>query len=315
MRSTSIIILVAAIVLGLFAVIGVRGVMMARGGGASGPKVAMTTVVIARKPLEFGNELSVESLQEKEWPADAVPEGSFTKIDEVVGAERRVALRSIAVGEPVLKEKVSGFGGRAALSQVIAEGYRAVAVRISDVSGAGGFILPGDKVDVLLTYAPTGGQTDMVTNILLQNTRVLAIDQEADESTGGAIVAKAATIEVKPEDAQRIALASTVGTLSLSLRNIGAADTDETTEPNRTIRVKDLGPAQTEEQKAVVRATASPYATMNVIRGVEPSKASVIRDGGRTSSLGAATSATSRQAASSTAAVSSTLKIAAPTGD
>lgn len=313
MRNTSLIILVAAIVLGLFAVIGVRGVMQSR--GAVDAKVEMTTVVVARKALEFGNELSAESLQEREWPAGAVPEGSFAKIDEVVGAERRVALRSIAVGEPVLKEKVSGFGGRAALSQVIAEGYRAVAVRISDVSGAGGFILPGDKVDVLLTLSVTNNRLDTVTNILLQNIRVLAIDQEADESTGGAIVAKAATIEVLPEDAQRIALATNIGTLSLSLRNTSGEEAVDA-KLNKSIRVKDLGPAMTEEQKSVVRATVSPYATMNVIRGVEPTRANVPREGsGRQSSLGSSTAALRQGAAASTASMSNALKVTAPTGE
>ncbi|MFZ5618240.1 MAG: Flp pilus assembly protein CpaB [Pseudomonadota bacterium] len=321
MRSTSIIVLVAAVILGLLAVAGVQAMLAARSAGDAA-KVAMTTVVVARKPLEFGNELSAESLQEREWPADAIPEGAFTKIDEVVGAERRVALRSIAVGEPVLKEKVSGFGGRAALSQVILEGYRAVAVRITDVSGAGGFILPGDRVDVLLTISPTNEKLDTLTNILLENVRVLAIDQEADESTGGAIVAKAATVEVKPEDAQRIALASTIGTLSLSLRNTLAAAESEKDAINRPIRYKDLGPALSEEKKAAPRAApVSPYATMNVTRGVESTKASVVREGSRSqashsqASLGAAASSLRTDAASSAEAAASTLKIAAPTGD
>lgn len=317
MRNTSIIVLVAAILLGLLAVAGVQGVLSARSGAAA--DVSMTTVVVARKPLEFGNELTIEALQEREWPANAVPEGSFAKIDEVVGAERRVALRSIAVGEPVLKDKVSGFGGRAALSQVIEEGYRAVAVRISDVSGAGGFILPGDRVDVLVTISPSGDRLDTLTNILLENVRVLAIDQEADESTGGAIVAQAATIEVKPDDAQRIALASTIGTLSLSLRNtLAVADDAEKPAASRPIRYKDLGPAVSEEVKAVIRSAPapSPYATMNVTRGVESTKANVPREGGRPqASLGGSTSAARASAAGSAAAVSSTLKIAAPAGE
>jgi pilus assembly protein CpaB len=310
-------VLVAAIILGLLAVAGVQGVIGNR--AASPANVAMSTVVVARKQLEFGDELTAEALQEREWPADAMPEGSFAKIDEVVGSERRVALRSIAIGEPVVKEKVSGFGGRAALSQVIAEGFRAVAVRISDVSGAGGFILPGDRVDVLLTISPTNEKLDTLTNILLENVRVLAIDQEADESTGGAIVAQAATIEVKPDDAQRIALASTIGTLSLSLRNTLAASSDiEKNAVNKPILYKDLGPAIPEEKKAVIRATqpVSPYATMNVTRGVEQTRANVPREGGRPqASLGASTSGVRTSAAASAATVSSTLKIAAPAGE
>jgi pilus assembly protein CpaB len=316
MRNTSIIVLVAAIILGLLAVAGVQGVLSARGGDAA--KVSMTTVVVARKPLEFGNELAADALEEKQWPAEAVPEGSFTKIEEVVGTERRVALRSIAVGEPVLKEKVSGFGGRAALSQVIAEGYRAVAVRVTDVSGAGGFILPGDRVDVLSTISPTNEKLDTITNILLEDVRVLAIDQEADESTGGAIVAKAATIEVKPEDAQKIALASTIGTLSLSLRNtLALADAANDKAPaNRPIRYKDLGPAIDEAKKPVVRsAPVDPNATMNVIRGVEPTRASVPREGRAQASIGGSASGLHAGTSEGAAQIASTLKIVAPAGE
>lgn len=315
MRNTSIIVLVAAIILGLIAVAGVQGVLGRNAGNSA--SVATTTVVVARKPLEFGNELTADTLQEQTWPSNvAVPEGSFAKIDEVVGAERRVALRSIAVGEPVLKEKVSGFGGRAALSQVIEEGFRAVAVRISDVSGAGGFILPGDRVDVLLTVSPTNDKLDTLTNILLENVRVLAIDQEADESTGGAIVAQAATLEVKPDDAQRIALASTIGSLSLSLRNTLAAGEEEEDAPvNRPIKYKDLGPAIPEEKKAEMIRQApapSPYATMNVTRGVESTRANVPREGGRPQALLGGSTASMRAAAASSAASMSSAVSALP---
>jgi len=149
----------------------------------------------------------------------------------------------------------------------------------------------------------------------LQNIRVLAIDQEADESTGGAIVAKAATIEVLPEDAQRIALATNIGTLSLSLRNtMGEEAVDG--KLNKSIRVKDLGPAMTEEQKTVVRATVSPYATMNVVRGVESTRSSVPREGsGRQSSLGSSTTALRQDAAAATSSMSNALKLTAPAGE
>lgn len=282
MRNMSFVVLALAIVLGLIAVAGVRAFM---GQQTGAQKVAMTTVVVARKALEFGNEVTPDALEAKPWPANAIPAGAFQKIDEVIGTDRRVALRSIAVGEPVLKEKVSGFGGRAALSQVIQEGFRAVAVRVSDVSGAGGFILPGDRVDVLITVSPTNDRLDTVTNTLLENVRVLAIDQEADENKGGAIVAKAATIEVKPEDAQRIALASNIGTLSLSLRNMTSASAADAPS-SRPIRYKDLGPAAPEEKKVVAarprapKPQADPFATMNVTRGVEQTKAAVPRESG-----------------------------------
>jgi len=311
-------VLAAAIVLGLLAVVGVRGMLGARS-AASAP-VAMSTVVVARKALEFGTELSADALQEKEWPASAKPEGSFTKIDEVIGGDRRVALRSIAVGEPILKDRVSGFGGRAALSQVIEQGYRAVAVRITDVSGAGGFILPGDRVDVLLTVSPTNDKLDTITDILLENIRVLAIDQVADESTGGAIVAKAATLEVSPEHTQKIALASAVGTLSLSLRNtVQAAIDGEEAAPPRTIRFKDLGPAKPEAATAPApvrrAAPVDPNATMTVVRGVEQSRASVPREGGSRRSATGAPAALAGANAAPAAVGADRAKITAPAGE
>lgn len=316
MRNTSLIVLAAAIVLGIIAVFGVQALMNARSGGA-GASVELTTIVVARKALEFGDELSADTLEAKQWPATALPEGAFTSVEEVIGSERRVALRSIAVGEPVLKDKVSGFGGRASLSQVIEPGFRAVAVRVSDVSGAGGFILPGDRVDVVNTVSPTNEKVDTVTNILLPDVRVLAIDQEADESKGGAIVAKAATLEVTAEGAQKIALASTIGTLSLALRTMtNATDPAVEEKPTKVIRYKDLGVTPQDEKKESAARTGparSPYATMNVTRGVEQSRASVPIEGSRRqSSIGAAASGMRNATAAGAGRVATTVEAVTP---
>lgn len=302
MRLTSIIVLALAIAMGIVAVFGVRTMLQSNQQRTAqivaAPTVA-TTVVVARQQLEFGTQLQPELLKEIPWASAEKPEGSFTKISEVVGGERRVALRSMAPGELVLRDRISGFGGRATLSQIIEPGKRAMTIRVNDVSGAAGFILPGDRVDVMVTMQDGDDRRDTITNILMQDVRVLAIDQVADDSQEGAIVAKAATLEVGPEDAQRIALGSTVGSLSLSLRNLNPGDED-TSEGDaiatRTIRFKDLAqkPVSTPApRRAAVRRVNAPtpvssVTTMKVIRGVESSKVEVPKDSPTTSIISSA---------------------------
>lgn len=299
MRTTSIIVLAIAVVLGIIAVTGVRGIIANNQAPVAAQTAATTnnTVVVARQAFEFGTEIQPEMLREIPWAAEETPQGSFSSVSELLNGERRVALRSIAPGELVLRDKVSGFGGRATLSQIIEEGMRAITIRINDVSGAAGFILPGDRVDVLLTINPGGDNLSTINNILLEDVRVLAIDQIASESQEGAIVAKAATLEVEVEDAQRIVLASAMGSLSLTLRNVlASADEDESKKtPNRTIRYRDLSPNSSPTVRATGPRPPSPYTSMRVVRGTSASNASVLKDRGRpqSSSTGATNLSTS----------------------
>lgn len=301
MRLTSIIVLALAIAMGIVAVFGVRTMLQVnqRTAQTETAPIETTTVVVARQQLEFGTQLLPELLKEIPWASAEKPEGSFTKISEVVAGERRVALRSIAPGELVLRDRISGFGGRATLSQIIEPGKRAMTIRVNDVSGAAGFILPGDRVDVMVTVQDGDDRRDTITNILMQDIRVLAIDQVADDSQEGAIVAKAATLEVGPEDAQKIALGSTVGSLSLSLRNLTPGDEEsERSEAfeSRTIRFQDLGqkqasapaPRRAPVRRAKAPAPVSSVTTMKVIRGVEASKVEVPKDSQPTTIIGAA---------------------------
>jgi pilus assembly protein CpaB len=137
-------------------------------------------------------------------------------------------LSPIEPNEPVLSWKITGPGERATLSAVVDEGMRAMSISISDVHGVTGFVLPGDRVDFMLTR-------DGYTDILLQNIRILAIDQRADQPTSG----RTATVEVNTIDAQKLTLAQTAGTLSLALRAAGSV---EAAAPRR-ITMSDLGPA------------------------------------------------------------------------
>lgn len=194
------------------------------------PDVEMGTVVIATKPLRYGNRLAERQLREIEWPAKAIPEGAFRKINDVVnGKDRRVVLSSIEENEPVLEWKITGPGQRASLSALISDGMKAATIRVNDVLGVAGFVLPGERVDVLLTRTQAvevgddkAVQKNAFTDILLQNVRVLAVDQLADDRTENPAPAKAVTIEVDTRQAQKLALASTVGQLSLALRSAGS---------------------------------------------------------------------------------------------
>jgi pilus assembly protein CpaB len=198
------------------------------------PPAPERTIVVANRPLRFGDELSSSSLREQPWPSDALPAGAFGKIADLT-VEKRIVLMPIEVNEAVLASKITGPGQRATLSAVLPPGMKAVTVRVNDVQGVAGFVLPGDHVDVLLTRQ--GEKNFAATDVVAEDVPVLAIDQVADEKTDKPSVAKAVTLEVNVTDGQRIALAATVGTLSLLLRKAGElADGDA-----RRVTTTDLG--------------------------------------------------------------------------
>jgi pilus assembly protein CpaB len=197
--------------------------------------VASQTVVVAKQALRFGTELSASMLQEVPWPSDSLPSGAFAKIGDVLSGGRRVVLAAIEANEPVLALKITGSGQRATLSALVKPGMKAVTIRVNDVEGVGGFVLPGDHVDVVLTRQIDKGSA--TTQVVLQNTRVLAVDQVADERAVKAAVAKSVTLEVDTVEAQKLWLASSVGSLSLLLRKAG-----ETAEvKTRKVTLQDLG--------------------------------------------------------------------------
>lgn len=180
------------------------------------------TVVVATAPLRFGSLLTSDVLREVAWPEGAVPAGTFGAISAVVGDGKRVVLASIEPNEPILASKITGPGQRATLSAVIQPGMRAVTVRVNDVEGVAGFVLPGDHVDVLLTRNQE--KEASATDVVLQHARVLAVDQIADDSMDKPSVVKAVTLEVDSVAAQKVALAASLGTLALSLRKAGEAE-------------------------------------------------------------------------------------------
>ncbi len=197
-------------------------------------RVPLTMIVVARRDLFIGDKLKSGNLEEREWPTHAVPAGTFKSIDKLI-EENRVVLRSITANEPILANKVTGKGGRASLSAVISKTMRAVTIRVNDVLGVAGFVLPGDHVDILLTHSKNKSRP--YTNIMLQNIKVLGIDQDANQQNDKPKLVRAVTVEVTPQQAQKLALAPKVGSMSLALRNtVNVAATR-----SRVIDVADLG--------------------------------------------------------------------------
>jgi pilus assembly protein CpaB len=210
---------------------------------AAVPAIETVAVFVAAKDIAYGDKIVPELVKVVQYPAASVPAEAITKsADLFEGPEApRIALRALATDEIFLKDKLSGFGERPTLSRKVAPGMRAYSVRINDVSGVSGFILPGDRVDIMLTRqtGSTGaGREGLATDILLQNIVVLGINQESSESMDEPVVAKSATFEVTPEQAQTLALATQMGTLSLMLRNYATLESQQTKQMN----VSDIGP-------------------------------------------------------------------------
>jgi len=238
------------------------------------------SIVVAARPLRFGEELNSSALREIPWPENALPAGAFAKSADLTAA-KRVVLLPIDANEAILASKITGPGQRATLSAMIGDGMKAVTIRVNDVEDVGGFIMPGDHVDVLLTRQ--GEKNNAVNDVVLQNVRVLGIDQLADQRAEKPAVVKAVTIEVDPTEGQKIALAATVGTLSLLLRKAG----DVAATSVRRVTARDLMTAATLDSHFVTVDVMRPSRgeridyTVPVEEGSGPSAALVNRGSAR----------------------------------
>lgn len=235
------------------------------------PVTPVATVVVAAIPLKFGMTLSPDMLSEVAWPGGAVPAGSFaTKNALLAPGGERIVLTGIAKNEPIVASKISAPGQRPSLSLMIEDGKTAVTIRVDDVLGVAGFVQPDDRVDVLLTRADRTGSKaggSAFTDLLLQNTRVLAIDQLADRNTQAKPV-KAVTLEVETESAQKLVLAASIGQLSLALRRAGSSRVGE----SRRIGLEDLPGSPRQPDTTPVQDEQDRGPTVTVIRGATERK-------------------------------------------
>lgn len=226
LRRQSLIALGVAVVLGLIAVYLANVFLSSSAANKDAAPEGMTRVAVAAVPLGYGTELTPDKIRFANYPTDALPAGAFRSPAELLPAgKRRVVIRPMDVNEPILGSKISGEGQGASIAATLPDGRRATTVRINDVSGVAGFIQPNDSVDVLITrQALGGGGGQQVTDVLLQNVRVIAMGQQANNETGQPVVASTATLEVAPLEAQKLVLGQQLGTLSLVLRKPGAQE-------------------------------------------------------------------------------------------
>src|SRR5436305_8880459 len=273
MRKGNLLILFLAIVMGGFAAYLARNWIVAHAVPTHG------TVVAAAVPLNFGTTLNSENVTEIPWGSGQVPEGAFATKDALFKDGRRVALGPLQRNELVLKTKVTGPGQRASLSSLLDDGKRAVTVHVDEVRGVAGFVLPGDRVDVVLirTVHSPSGPSENISDVLLQHVKVLAVDQLINEQKGSPTVARAVTLEVDTDQAQKILLATNVGKLSLILRQAGETNSAAA---NR-VTERDLARAEPVAAPAPVVAPAPPprsnSTTVTIIRNMKSEEYSVLR--------------------------------------
>lgn len=284
MRSRNLIVVAAAIFIGLLAVLIVNGVFS--GVEQRQEKQAeanrQVRIVVASQDVAFGTPLSAQNVRLANWPANSVPVGAFTSLEEAT--KSRVALRPIVVGEPVLASRVSGTDGRATLSANLPVGQLAFAIPIDAVSGAGGFVRPGDVVDVLVTRKIPGegaSDTDKMTDVVLEGVPVLGIDQVSDENNTQPVIGKTATLQVDSYGAQKLALAQQLGVLTLALRNV--ADTN--VGPRGTVTGKDITASRlfiSERRANAPRSAAVPSGSRVPVPGRVPAPAALPAPSGPT---------------------------------
>ena len=236
-RRQSIIALSIALLLGLVAVYLANAFLTANQSAKDEPK-GLVRIAVAAVPLEYGAEVTPDKIRFANYPEASIPAGSFRNLNELLPAgKRRVVLRAMSVNEPILVPKISAEGQGASLAALLPDGMRATSVRINDVSGVAGFVTPNDSVDVLITRTMPGASGQQVTDVLLKNKKVLAIGQDSKGQDGQPVVAQTATLEVDPLEAQKLALAQQVGSLSLVLRKPGMEQDDGYT---NTVSLQDL---------------------------------------------------------------------------
>ena len=224
MKRQTLIALGVAVILGLIAVLIANAYLSGRERQLASSPEGMIRVAVAALPFEYGADITPDKVKFVNYPAASLPPGTYKTVAELLPmGKRRVALRPIQVNQPLLAADLSGEGQNASIAALLPDGMRATTVRINDVSGVAGFVKPNDTVDVLITRQPigNGGGGGQVTDVLLQNIRVIAMDQDAAGANGAPVVSRTATVEVTPVDAQKLTLGSQLGSLSLVLRKPG----------------------------------------------------------------------------------------------
>jgi len=282
------IVLTGALLFGLLAAISVTRYLSS----AQAYSKNLNRVAVAKVAIPLGTKIIAEQLMVVQFPPESTPDGAFDSVEKLAG---RVAVMNIAPREPVTEARLAPEGTAGGLSAVIPEGYRAMTVKVDDVVGISGFVMPGTLVDVVVVIDPAekAGMQDPISKIVLQNIKVLAngqnIDKPADQREANSV--KAVTLLVTPEQAEKLALASSEGKLQLVMRNSIDQGDEQTNGINkrallggeRAQPVPEAGalkseqaaplpkarPVRTEPKPVAAPAPAPPRASVEMIEGAK----------------------------------------------
>jgi pilus assembly protein CpaB len=260
--------LVVAVFFGLIAAYGIYNFLSFKQKEADSLRASNQDIVIAAQDIPPGTTINEEAIKKgviktTPWPKSSIPAGAYSSPQQIVGKVNRV---KILANEPIIESRLAGEG--AGLTVRLESGKRALAVRVDEIIGVSGFIVPDDRVDVILTTTPLGGNQDAkVSKIVLQNKRVLSVAQSTEQKEGKPQLARSITLEVTPEEAEKLSLASQDGQIGLALRGLGDDGETKTIGSNkRDLLSLAAAPRRTSSGKVVAPAAPDKY-RVEVIQG------------------------------------------------
>ncbi|HLB24750.1 MAG TPA: Flp pilus assembly protein CpaB [Nitrospirota bacterium] len=229
-RTTAAVIALTALVLASFAAYMVYGYLTKKGQEAAEAKLGVQPVVVAAAEIPFGTNIQPQQVKMADWPKNNLPAGNFTDTRAVQG---RLAVTTVQAGSPVTEGSLAPSSNETGvLSYLIPPGKRAITVAVNEVVGVAGFVLPNSIVDVVATVTTPGGNGLRISKIILQNVKVLAVGQILEQKEGKPVVVPTVTLDVAPDEAEKLALASE-NKVQLILRHVG--DTQEVKTKGATV--------------------------------------------------------------------------------
>ena len=250
--------LVVAVFFGLIAAYGIYNFLSYKQKETDSLRASNQEIVVAAQDIPPGTTINEEVIKKgmiktTPWPKNSIPAGAFSSPQQIVGKVNRV---KILANEPILESRLAGEG--AGLTVRLEAGKRALAVRVDEIIGVSGFIVPDDRVDVILTTTPLGANQDTkVSKIVLQNKRVLSVAQSTEQKDGKPQLARSITLEVTPDEAEKLSLASQEGQIVLALRGLGDDSETRTIGSNK----RDLLSLAAASRKPAAGGTADTAAT------------------------------------------------------
>jgi len=232
--------------------------------------VATQRIVVAAVEIPMGTTINMTQVKTADWPKSNMPQGAFPASDQVIG---RTSIQTFLAGEAITEPRLMPKEGPIGImTYKIPEGHRAMTVAVDQVAGVAGFLNPGNIVDVVLTASPPGA-TQQISKIVLQNVPILAIGQIVEQKEGKPVVVPTVTVDITPEDSEKLAIASTQGRLQLVLRRLGDKEIAKTTGTtvSRVIGGVSGPPVKVASASGKVsKAPAAPveqYTTIEIYRG------------------------------------------------